>query len=312
MKGSRYDDGNPVKKMAYRPSAGGMAAMGAIRDAVDTIAAGVEKGMRALLENPPVTRDSPDGVGGGGLINASYSPGGGGGMRARFGGGGAGGSVDAASIAAVHAKGSLAKNQKIAYDTAISEGLSSTAARALVANMSGEALSDPRNTTGDHGTTQGIVQWHRDRAERIRNTFGKLPYQMGVADQTKAAIWEIKQHYPSVWKALQGGGNAESMIDSLVRTYEAPGNPGKSIAQRLAFLKGLAKDLQEANSAKPDRPSLATKSGAIKPQDTKPPTGKVDIHVHSKDQPVTIKDDGSPLFREMKVNRGRNMPQIDA
>ena len=87
------------------------------------------------------------------------------------------------------AKGALAANQKEAYAAALKEGLSPTAARALVANMSGEGLAVPKDYhwDGSH-MASGIVQWDPTRSAAIKNKFGAMPHQLSVADQTRAAI----------------------------------------------------------------------------------------------------------------------------
>ena len=246
------------------------------------------------------------GVGGDGFKNASYGGGGiyGGGGRALIGGGGSGGMISAESIRAVHAKGSLAKNQREAYDALIAGGLSHAAAMASVANFSGEALNKPGDVhwDGKH-YAHGIVQWDDVRSQRIKAQFGKFPQQMSVTDQVKAYLWETKKYYASVWKKLQSDGSPESMVDMLVRKYEIPGNPNKAISQRLGFLRGLPDSL-----GAPDRKSTARASGAIKSAESaKPPTGKVDIHVHSKDHPVTVKQSDSDLFQGLKIDRGKSV-----
>lgn len=138
------------------------------------------------------------------------------------------------------ASGSLATNQQQAYQAARANGLSDTAARALVANMSGEALHKPSDVhwDGKHNA-HGIVQWDDMRANRIKAQFGKMPQNMSVTEQTKAAIWEIQKYYPTTWKALQSSGNAESMIATLVNDYERPANTGRAIGQRVSHLRGM-------------------------------------------------------------------------
>ena len=132
------------------------------------------------------------------------------------------------------AKGALAANQKEAYAAALAEGLSPTAARALVANMSGEGLAVPHDYhwDGKH-MAQGIVQWDPTRSARIREYFGKEPKDMTVAEQTKAAIWEMRSRpeYADTARALKGD-NGPAMIDALVDNYERPGNRGRAKAQR--------------------------------------------------------------------------------
>lgn len=137
------------------------------------------------------------------------------------------------------AKGALAANQKEAYAAALKEGLSPTAARALVANMSGEGLAVPGDYHWD-GThmASGIVQWDPTRSAAIKAKFGAMPHQLSVADQTRAAIWEMKNKYPTTWHALQGD-NAADMIGALVDDYERPGNRGRAKAQRMGYYRGF-------------------------------------------------------------------------
>lgn len=146
------------------------------------------------------------------------------------------------------ARGTLAKNQQEAYQAARAEGLSDAAARALVANMSGEALGNPGSYNRDTNSrgqfvhmASGIVQWDPSRSAAIKRQFGKMPHEMSVADQTRAAIWEMKNNkrFAKTWGALNGGGSAESMVDTLVRNYEAPAFPDRDVQRRIGHLRGL-------------------------------------------------------------------------
>jgi hypothetical protein len=108
--------------------------------------------------------------------------------------------------------------------------------------MSGEALSDPGNVHWDVShTARGIVQWDPERSEAIKRQFGKYPNEMSVADQTKAAIWEMQTNpkYKDIWAALQGSGSTEEKIGTLVRNYERPRDTGSAISARIGFAKGL-------------------------------------------------------------------------
>jgi hypothetical protein len=143
------------------------------------------------------------------------------------------------------AKGNLAKNQQEMYSAAIAEGLSPTAARALVANSSGESLKNPADVHHDpsrrnpNQMAHGIASWDDERSARIMKQFGKMPQDMSVAEQTKAMIWEQKNFYPKTWQALSGGGSAEEMTGTLVSDFERPGNVGQATSQRLGYLKGF-------------------------------------------------------------------------
>jgi hypothetical protein len=135
--------------------------------------------------------------------------------------------------------GNLRANQKEAYKAAIAEGLNPTAAKALVANMTGESLSKPNDNHWDVShMSQGIVQWDPSRAAAIKAQFGKEPKDMTVAEQTKAAIWEMKNKYPKTYQALQGN-DPQAMMSSLVRDYERPANAAGEIAKRLQHYNNL-------------------------------------------------------------------------
>ena len=150
----------------------------------------------------------------------------------------------------------LQANQREAYAAARQEGLSVAAARALVANMSGELLANPRDHHWDvRHMSQGIVQWDPERAEAIRRHFGKLPKDMSVADQTRAAIWEIKTNdrFLRTRRALNSNSSPEEMIHALVRNYEAPANPKREIASRTAILRRMGN--LDATNARGDHSS---------------------------------------------------------
>ena len=149
------------------------------------------------------------------------------------------------------ARGNLKQNQQEAYAAAKQAGLSDTAARALVANMSGEALGKPGDVHWDVSHyAHGIVQWDDTRSKRIAAQFGQSPEKMSVADQTKAAIWEMKSYYPTTWKALQSGDTSEGMVSTLVRDYERPADKASAIAARIRYLHGLG--VKDTGKAAPE------------------------------------------------------------
>jgi Phage tail lysozyme len=144
---------------------------------------------------------------------------------------------------------SMQANQQEAYGQAIKDGLSDSSARALVANMSGEGLGVPGDVHQDgQNVAHGIVQWDGPRSQAIAQQFGKPPQQMSVAEQTHAAIWEMQNNprFAASWKALQSDGPVDQKIDTLVRNYEAPGNPDKAIAQRVGYARNLPSTLGAA------------------------------------------------------------------
>jgi hypothetical protein len=132
------------------------------------------------------------------------------------------------------ARGALGANQQEAYRAARAEGLSDAAARALVANMTGESLGNPRDHHWDRKhMSQGIVQWDPQRAEAIRQKFGAYPKDMSVTDQTRAAIDEIRSNrrFGRTARALEGN-DPNAMLGALVENYEAPQDTGRALAER--------------------------------------------------------------------------------
>jgi Phage tail lysozyme len=181
-----------------------------------------------------VWNTSYGGAGGGGIGGPAWSSTGS--PAVGHGGGWGAGSILGQGTAA---RGTLLSNQKAAYAAALVDGLSSDAAKALAANFSGESLKNPADYHWDvRHMSQGIGQWDPTRSAAIKRQFGKYPKDMSVAEQTHAAIWEMKTKYHKAWRALTGGGSAASMIPPLV-DYESPGNKAAAIHQRLNYLKGL-------------------------------------------------------------------------
>ena len=140
--------------------------------------------------------------------------------------------------------GKLSANQQEAFRAAKGEGLSDKAARALVADLSGEGL--PRDAHRVHWDgkhfAHGIAQWDDDRSAKIKAHYGKAPEELSVADQTRAAIWEINNNprFARTKRALQGD-NAGAMLGELVRNYEAPKDIGGAIAARSKIYSGLGR-----------------------------------------------------------------------
>jgi hypothetical protein len=151
------------------------------------------------------------------------------------------------------ARGALGANQQEAYRAARAEGLSDAAARALVANMSGESLANPRDHHWDRKhMSQGIVQWDPQRAERIRQRFGAYPKDLSVTDQTRAAIDEIRSNprFRRTARALEGS-DPNAMIGALVENYEAPQNTGRAIAERQRHYRGFTPNGDTAAAERP-------------------------------------------------------------
>ena len=223
-----------------------------VRDAIISTAKGVDDLNKAVKEGSGLGGGLGGGSGGGimagagrALRNAAAAAG------AGFRGGGA-----------TPAKGALAANQKEAYTAARGEGLSETAARALVANMSGESLKDPHNNHWDvKHMSQGIVQWDPTRVAAIKAQFGKEPKDMSVTDQTRAAIWEYrnKSRFAETKRAMEGD-DPGAMIGALVHNYEASANQGADINKRMGLYRGF-----DPNKATPDTATAAGENGKVSP-----------------------------------------------
>jgi len=174
-------------------------------------------------------------------------------------------SIGAAATKALSGGSSgLKSNQSEAYQAARAEGLSDAAAKAFVANISGESLSNPSNSHWDRThNAQGMVQWSDERAAAIKDKFGKLPKDMSVAEQTKAAIWEMKTNpaYAQTWSALNSNSSSAAMLDPLVRNYENPQDPDTALASRMKYLRSSSMwsgSSDVSMGASPAHPSLST------------------------------------------------------
>jgi Phage tail lysozyme len=198
------------------------------------------------------------------------------------------------------ARGTLKANQKEAYQAAIASGLSKDSASALVANMSGEALSKPGDLHWDVSHwARGIVQWDPTRSAAIKAKFGKMPNEMSVGEQTKAALWEMQTNpaYKKTWDALQGGGSVESKIGMLVHNYERPRDEQRAYNERMGYYKGLGNL---------EGPSEATKTAA---QSYGPKTKK-QSQVDSASQPSRPTSEGkTPHIGDMSQYQGKDKSQ---
>ena len=181
--------------------------------------------------------------------------------RRRFGGEDAGRTTS--TTGSTRASGSLATNQREAYKAALSEGLSPSAAKILVANMSGESLKNPSDHHWDvKHMSQGIVQWDPQRAERIKNHFGAYPKDMSVSQQTKAAIWEMKTYYSKSYAALTNETlDPQQRMHVVVSDYERPADVSGSVSARMSYFRGMSVDAADPQTSMGDVSRVSTKSG---------------------------------------------------
>ena len=263
---------------------------------VDTIAEGVEKGMRALMGDGS-SGDPADGSTG--LIDASYQ------MRnghiaaaiSRHGASPVGSGYQRPN----YAHGNLAKNQQIAYKAARADGWDDSAARAIVAMTSGESLGGPTNVHWDGSHyAHGIASWDDARSAAIKRKFGHMPNHLSVAQQVKALGNEVRTN-PRFAKTLHSWMNphasAYSKLSAGVHNFEAPKYPDQDTVNRSGFLKGF----------KP-LPSAAKLAGQIHTHATDPKgKARLDIHHHNPPKGLRTKADGGNLFKITHVQHGAIM-----
>lgn len=163
-------------------------------------------------------------------------------------------------VPGIKTSGSLSQNQQEAYKAARGEGLSDTAAKIAVANVSGENLKNPGGVYADpssrnpHQKAHGIVAWDDERSARIKQVFGKYPQEMSVAEQTKAYIWEMKTHYKTAYNDLINENLSERQrLSSVVENFEKPKDSASAVANRMGYLRGFKPN--ESSSATPTTPT---------------------------------------------------------
>jgi hypothetical protein len=146
----------------------------------------------------------------------------------------------------IKTSGTFSQNQQEAFAAARAEGLSESAAKIAVANVSGENLKNPGQVYADpsrrnpNQKAHGIVAWDDERSARIKQVFGKYPQEMSVADQTKAYIWEMRTHYKKAYADLVNENmNEQERLSSVVANFEKPRDVGGAVSNRMGFLRGL-------------------------------------------------------------------------
>ena len=155
------------------------------------------------------------------------------------------------------ASGDLAKNQRDAYKAARAEGLSDSAARILVANLSGENLANPSKVYADPSNrnrnqhAHGIAAWDDQRAAKIAKEFGKPPQDMSVAEQIHALVWEMKKDYKPSWEALNNEKmSPEERMGVVVHDFERPRDESSAVSQRMRSFNGLPDNFETVSLEK--------------------------------------------------------------
>jgi hypothetical protein len=152
------------------------------------------------------------------------------------------------------AKGSLAKNQQLAYAQLIKEGVSEDAARIIVGGLSGESLRNPADIHRDPSRSNpnqmahGMASWDDARWAAIGG--GKAPGDVSVEDQTHGLVEEMKKNYPKVWADLNNPKlSAEQKMHSYVGGYEKPRDVEGETAKRMGYTLGFHPNTNQGDAA---------------------------------------------------------------
>lgn len=275
--------------------------------AIAILAKGVELGMIAFSQSY-LGGGAATGIGGGdGIQNASW-----GGNRAVFGGSGKGGSFDVSGAGTGPIPtGSKAQRAKAIVDRLMAAGMSRenaiTWAAATMGAESGYGSAQRGDYANGRPTAFGGAQWHMPRVRDILKGTGIDVRSAGMDDQTKAMIWEMKK--TGIWDKAVKAGSAQEILRLAIKEYERPLDQGpRQFNSRAAIANALRKALENQQSERKSASRAATNAGLQgSSAPGAPPTGKVDIHVHSKDHPVTVKQSDSELFQGLKIDRGNSV-----
>lgn len=306
------DDYSPI---AYRPGAR-MAAAGiasaANSMAVATIAAGVLKGMTDFAATLQGGGDAAGGVGGAGggsgVVQAAYHPGGG--ARSALGG----------MKAVRSAVGAAIKKYKDA-DYNVPDG--TPGQYRPVYKLSDADLSDDVVNIINGEATSSILS--TDAV--INNMFNRLGTKAYGPSSNLNSVATAPGQYAGKSKA--SAARAAFIRDRIraIASGSVPDVTNGSNEYRAGWYNGpwgrkhadspvIGGNRFARNPKVPpgpyapyDRPSAsAARDGVVGKNSA---NGRVDIHVHSKDQPVDMKTNKSPLFGETKLNRGKSVGLMD-
>ena len=118
-----------------------------------------------------------------------------------------------------------------------------SAAAGLTAQAQGESSFNPA-AIGDHDTAFGLQQWHGARAAAIKAGTGidltKLP---PLADQLKAALWELKGPEARAWRAIPAAATPYDAGYAACRFWERPAS-ALDYAKRGHFAEQIAADFR--------------------------------------------------------------------
>lgn len=323
--GVKIEDLGGYSPIAYRPGArAALTGMASVSSAVATIAAGVTKGMQdfaASLQGGGAAGEGDGGAGGGfggggGFMKASYQP-----------GGGARGALN--GIRAVRSSvGAAIKKYKDA-DYNVPDGtpgqyrpaykLSDADLSDEVVNIiNGEATSSKLSTDAVINNMFNRLGTKAYGPSSNLRAVALAPGQYAASPRTKTSSSRAAFIRERI-KAIASGSVPD--VTSGSNEYRAGwynGPWGRKHADspviggnRFAYNPKVPPGPYAPYTQRPSASDAASKKAAADAANASAGKGKVDIHVHSKDQPVTMKTDDSPVFGETKLNRGRSVPLMD-
>lgn len=186
------------------------------------------------------------------------------------------------------------------YKRAIDNGATPMEAAALAGNASQESGINPgargdKNKAGEY-TAFGKFQWHQDRVDKIKAGAGIDVKTAGDDDQTKAALWELRNNEKAAGEAIRAAKTAREAGSEGSRKFERPGLTEDVKAAEAAHRGQTAQDVYDRNHDKPAAPpaSIHTPLG---PQRNPEMGGSIDLNVtHTTPPPGTslgVKTSGS-------------------
>lgn len=110
------------------------------------------------------------------------------------------------------------------------------------------------------GAHRGIFQWSQERQAAIQKQFGKTVSDMSPTEQADAAAWELNNNpaYAGLNKQLKSSHDLAANNQGVTTTFEAPGNYGTEVPNRLALSQGVLASMPDAATS----PGIAGGAGA--------------------------------------------------
>jgi len=104
----------------------------------------------------------------------------------------------------------------------IDAGLTEAQACGMLAQADAESSLNP-DAIGDHDRAFGLDQWHPSRIDAIRNGCGiDLMKRPPLADQLRAALWELKHTERHAFLQIKAAGSAWDAGYAACRFWERP------------------------------------------------------------------------------------------